>query len=51
MIELNKIVLADNMDIMKDIPDKYFELAIIDPPYGIKASSETMGREIGRAHV
>ena len=23
------------MEIMKDIPDKYFELAIIDPPYGI----------------
>jgi len=23
------------MDIMKDIPDKYFELAIVDPPYGI----------------
>lgn len=23
------------MDIMKDIPDKFFELAIVDPPYGI----------------
>jgi site-specific DNA-methyltransferase (adenine-specific) len=34
MIELNKIILADCMDIMKDIPDKYFELAIVDPPYG-----------------
>ena len=22
------------MDIMKDIPDKWFELAIVDPPYG-----------------
>jgi site-specific DNA-methyltransferase (adenine-specific) len=33
MIELNKIILADCMDIMKDIPDKYFELAIVDPPY------------------
>ena len=31
----NKIILADCMDIMKDIPDKYFELAIVDPPYGI----------------
>lgn len=29
----NKIILADCMDIMKDIPDKYFELAIVDPPY------------------
>jgi len=33
--ELNQIIHADCMDIMKDIPDKYFELAIVDPPYGI----------------
>lgn len=33
MIELNQIIHADCMDIMKDIPDKYFELAIVDPPY------------------
>jgi len=32
---INKIINADCMDIMKDIPDKYFELAIVDPPYGI----------------
>ena len=32
----NKIILADCMDIMKDIPDKWFELAIVDPPYGLK---------------
>jgi site-specific DNA-methyltransferase (adenine-specific) len=31
----NKIIHADCMDIIKDIPDKYFELAIVDPPYGI----------------
>ena len=24
---------ADNMDIMKQYPDKYFDLAIVDPPY------------------
>lgn len=35
MIELNQILHADCMDIMKDIPDKWFELAIVDPPYGI----------------
>lgn len=35
MIELNQILLADCMDVMKDIPDKYFELAIVDPPYGL----------------
>jgi site-specific DNA-methyltransferase (adenine-specific) len=37
--ELNQIILADCMDIMKDIPDKYFELAIVDPPYGINMDS------------
>ena len=31
----NKIILADNKDVMKDIPDKFFSLAITDPPYGI----------------
>lgn len=25
----------DCMEGMKDYPDKYFELAIVDPPYGI----------------
>ena len=39
MIELNQIINADCMDIMKDIPDKYFELAIVDPPYGINMSN------------
>jgi site-specific DNA-methyltransferase (adenine-specific) len=35
MQKLNKIINADCMDIMHEIPDKYFELAIVDPPYGI----------------
>lgn len=29
------LYLADCMDIMRDMPDKAFELAIVDPPYGI----------------
>jgi len=41
----NKIILADCMDIMKDIPDKYFELAIVDPPYGINMSMGHKGSE------
>jgi len=36
----NKIILADNKDVMKDIPDKFFELAIVDPPYGIGESQK-----------
>lgn len=26
----------DCMDAMRDFPDKYFDLAVVDPPYGIK---------------
>ena len=33
MIEL---LHADCMEYMKTVPDKYFELAIVDPPYGIE---------------
>jgi site-specific DNA-methyltransferase (adenine-specific) len=29
----------DCMEAMKKFPDKYFELAIVDPPYGIKAGN------------
>lgn len=46
MIELNQIIHADCMDIMKDIPDKYFELAIVDPPYGININ-HSIGRRKG----
>lgn len=36
MLELNKIYNMDCMIAMKQIPDKYFELAIVDPPYGLE---------------
>jgi site-specific DNA-methyltransferase (adenine-specific) len=45
--ELNQIILADCMDIMKDIPDKYFELAIVDPPYGIGFDKENESMSCG----
>ena len=38
-----------NMDCvqgMKEFPDKYFDLAIVDPPYGININSN-MGRRKG----
>ena len=36
-ITFDKIQLfnADNMEVMKQYPDKYFDICIIDPPYGI----------------
>lgn len=33
----------DCMEGMKQFPDKFFDLAIVDPPYGISASEMTMG--------
>ena len=27
---------CDNMEFMKNVPDKFYNLAIVDPPYGIK---------------
>lgn len=37
-LEINNFYNMDCMLGMKNIPDKYFELAIIDPPYGIGES-------------
>jgi len=34
---------GDNMEFMKGVPDKYFSIALVDPPYGINASEMTMG--------
>ena len=31
----SKLINGDCMAFMKDIPDNYYELAIVDPPYGI----------------
>ena len=39
-----KLYNVDCMDFMKEIPDNYYELAIVDPPYGIGAGKMTMGK-------
>lgn len=33
----------DCMEGMKEYPDKYFDLAIVDPPYGINIGRQGMG--------
>lgn len=38
----------DCMDGMKEFPDKYFDLAIVDPPYGINAPNMSMGTNKSR---
>jgi site-specific DNA-methyltransferase (adenine-specific) len=40
---MSTITNEDNMELMSRYPDKYFDLAICDPPYGIDASEMTMG--------
>ena len=35
MLELNNLYNMDCMEGMAQFPDKYFDLAIVDPPYGI----------------
>lgn len=37
-----KITNEDNMILMSRYPDKYFDLAIIDPPYGIGADKQSV---------
>ena len=46
-MELKGFYNMDCMEGMKQIPDKYFELAIVDPPYGIKINMN-MGRRKGK---
>lgn len=40
----------DCMDYMKSMPDKFFDLAVVDPPYGINAPNMTMGTNMNRKH-
>ena len=50
------IMNVDCMEYMKSLPDKFFDLAIVDPPYGIKASSgsstnKTMREKIANGKI
>ena len=42
MLELDKLYNVDCMQGMKEFPDKYFDLAIVDPPYGINATKKSI---------
>ena len=50
------IMNVDCMEYMKSLPDKFFDLAVCDPPYGIKASSgsstnKTMRKKIKSGEI
>lgn len=36
---------VDCMEMMRDFPDKHFDLAIVDPPYGINAATKSFMRQ------
>jgi len=38
---ISETYLMDCMQGMKEYPDKYFDLAVVDPPYGINFDGET----------
>ena len=33
--KIMKVINGDNIETLKEYPDNYFDLAIVDPPYGI----------------
>ena len=37
-----KLLNCDCMELLKQTPDNYYSLALVDPPYGINASSMNM---------
>lgn len=44
---ISEVFNVDCLKYMKNVPDKYFELAIVDPPYGINAPNMNMGSRRG----
>ena len=50
MIEMNSFVCGDCMDYLPQFLDKHFDLAIVDPPYGINAPKMSMGTNKNRKH-
>jgi site-specific DNA-methyltransferase (adenine-specific) len=45
---MNVVHLCDCMEFMKGIPDKYYELAIVDPPYGINWMEQIKNPNTGK---
>lgn len=45
---ISEVFNQDNMIVMQNFPDNFFDLAIVDPPYGINAPGMKMGENINR---
>ena len=51
-MSINKVYLADCMEVMKRMKDKSVDLCIVDPPYGIGVSSKNFmrkGKQTGKS--
>ena len=35
MVEINTVIHADCLDVMREMPDKSIDLVLTDPPYGV----------------
>ncbi|WP_060872887.1 DNA methyltransferase [Myroides odoratus] len=48
-----EILHEDNMELMKRYPDKYFDLAIVDPEYGINIANRngSLGQKKGQGRI
>ncbi len=46
-----ELLHTDCMEYMRGLPDKAFDLAIVDPPYGIGVAKMNMGKDEGRYRV
>lgn len=44
MKPISEVYNCDCMEYMRSVPDKFFDLAIVDPPYGIKNGSNATSR-------
>ena len=42
---MNVAYNRDCMDVMREYPDGYFDLAVVDPPYGIGIQSMSFAKE------
>lgn len=42
------VYLMDCMELLKQVPEKYFELAVVDPPYGINVGNMSYTQEENR---
>lgn len=47
----SRVYLADCMDLLRQTPDKYYHLCVVDPPYGINAANMQMGSAPNRSRT